>query len=148
MSTQSRPPGSTPASSGGDDNSADLAGIVRSYLGSFADRDPVQIAAHVAVDFVNEHTSTLASGCEGKVAYLERLPGFLADMVDLNYEIEQLVVEGATVAAFYTMTALWQGGAPLRIRGVQRLVVRDGLIAHRTDYWDSQVFLDQTQESS
>jgi ketosteroid isomerase-like protein len=29
---------------------------------------------------------------------------------------------------------------PIAVRGVMRFVVRDGLIARRTDYWDSLVF--------
>ena len=66
-------------------------------------------------------------------------------MVDLRYEIEDLVTADATVAAFYTMTARWQGGAPIVVRGVQRLVMRSNLIVHRTDYWDSKVFLDQVE---
>lgn len=121
------------------------AKIASAYLESFAERDPKQIAAHVAEHFVNEHTSALGSGCVGRSAYLDRLPGFLADMAELRYEIEELVVDGAAVAAFYTMTARWQGEAPISIRGVQRLVIVDGLISHRTDYWDSQLFLQQVE---
>ena len=64
----------------------------------------------------------------GRSANLDRLPGFLGDMVELCYEIEDLVVDGSAVAAFYTMTAKWQGEAPISIRGVQRLVIADGLI--------------------
>ncbi len=127
----------------GDDSPNDARQIVASYLAAFAGRNPGEIAAFVAPDFVNEHTTTLASGCVGRDAYLERLPSFLADMIDLRYEAEQLVAEGDTVAAFYTLTARWQGESPIRIRGVQRLEVHDGLITHRTDYWDGQTFLDQ-----
>ena len=57
-------------------------------------------------------------------------------------------MEGSEVAAFYTMTARWQGEHPISVRGVQRLVVADGLITHRTDYWDSAVFLTQTSEAA
>ncbi|MDG1410560.1 MAG: nuclear transport factor 2 family protein [Acidimicrobiales bacterium] len=121
------------------------AKIATAYLESFVGGDPKQIASHVADDFVNEHTSALGSGCVGRSAYLDRLPGFLTDMAELRYEIEELVVDGSAVAAFYTMTARWQGEAPISIRGVQRLAIVDGLISHRTDYWDSQVFLQQVE---
>lgn len=120
----------------------------RSYLEAFATADPDTIAAHVADDFINEHTAGLGTGCAGKAAYRERLPRFLADMVGLRYEIEDLVVDGDTVAAFYTMTASWQGEVPISIRGVQRIVVRDDLIQHRTDYWDSAVFLAQADPTA
>ena len=77
--------------------------IARSYLESFASGSAEEIAAHVSPDFVNEHTSALGAGCVGQDVYRQRLVGFLADMVDLRYEIEHLVVEGSEVAAFYTM---------------------------------------------
>jgi ketosteroid isomerase-like protein len=117
--------------------------VIRSYLDAFATGDADRIADHVADDFVNEHTAGLGVGCVGKASYRERLPGFLADMADVRYDIEDLVVDGDRGAAFYTMTASWQGAVPISVRGVQRLVVHDGLISHRTDYWDSAVFLTQ-----
>lgn len=117
--------------------------VARSYLESFASADPAQIVAHVSTDFVNEHAAALGIGCVGRNTYLERLPAFLTDMVGLNYSIEQLLVDGAEIAAFTTMTALWQGERPISVRGVQRLRIEDGLITHRTDYWDSAVFLTQ-----
>ncbi len=125
--------------------------VVASYLASFAGGDPDAIAAHVSEDFVNEHTAALGSGCVGRAAYRERLPAFLADMVGLDYAVEDLVVDtdaaapddAGRVAAFYRMTARWQGDAPFTVRGVQRLEVADGLITRRTDYWDSAVFLAQ-----
>ena len=120
------------------------SGIARSYLESFASGSAEAIAAHVSPDFVNEHTSALGAGCVGKEEYCQRLVGFLTDMVDLRYEIEHLIVEGSEVAAFYTMTARWQGEHPISIRGVQRLVIADALITHRTDYWDSAIFLTQS----
>ena len=124
---------------------ATVSRIVRSYLESFATGSAEAIAAHVSADFVNEHTSALGAGCVGQDVYRQRLVGFLADMVDLCYEIEHLIVEGPEVAAFYTMTARWQGEHPISIRGgVQRLVIADGLITHRTDYWDSATFLTQS----
>jgi len=115
--------------------------VVRSYLQAFATADADLIAGHVADGFINEHTAGLGSGCIGRAAYRDRLPGFLADMADLRYEIEDLLIDGERAAAFYTMTASWQGNVPIFIRGVQRFVVSDDLIRHRTDYWDSAVFL-------
>ena len=119
----------------------DPASVVTSYLLAFATGDPSAIAGHVSDDFVNEHTAALGSGCVGRDAYLDRLPSFLGDMAELRYDTEELMVDGDHAAAFYTMTARWQGETPISIRGVQRLVVRDGLITHRTDYWDSASFL-------
>ncbi len=66
-------------------------------------------------------------------------------MADLHYDIEHLVVEGDSVAAFYTMTAHWQGKTPIEVRGAQRLEVANGHIDRRVDYWDSKVFLDQIE---
>ena len=64
-------------------------------------------------------------------------------MKELRYEVESLVVANDVAAAFYTMTARWQGDSPISVRGVMRLHVDNGLVTHRTDYWDSAVFLTQ-----
>ena len=116
--------------------------VARSYLESFASADPDAIAAIVTDDFVNEHTAALSSGCEGKTEYRRRLPGFLASFVGLRYDIEDLVAEGDRAAAAYTMHATYEGH-PIVVRGVMRILVRDGLVAHRTDYYDALGFLQQ-----
>lgn len=122
--------------------------VVRSYLESFDRRDPDEIAAHVAEAFVNEQTAALGTGCEGRAAYRERLPEFLGMIADLHYEVEQLVVDDGDVAAFYTLTGRWSGARAFSVRGVQRLHVEDGLITHRTDYWDSAAFLRQVDDDA
>jgi len=120
------------------------AEVVGSYLASFDSREPERIASHVSEDFRNRHTTVLGgSGCDGRSAYLERLPGFLSSMVDLHYDAELIVADGADVAAFYTMTGRWLGESPFSLRGVQRLRVEHGEITARTDYWDSAGFLAQ-----
>ncbi len=126
-------------------DAASIEGVVRSYLASFAGRDPDAIAAHVSEDFVNEHTAALGEGCVGRSEYRARLRGFLADMHDLRYEIEELVIDGDRCVAAYTMTARWRGERPISVRGVQRLVVSDGTIVARTDYWDAAGFLVQAE---
>jgi len=118
------------------------ADLCRSYLGSFASGDPEQVAAHVAPDFVNEHTAALGGGCVGIDEYRARLPKFLASMPGLRYEVEEIVADGDRVMAAYTMHAV-VNDRPIAIRGVMRFRVDDGHIAHRVDYWDSLVF--QTQ---
>ncbi len=117
------------------------ADLVRSYLASFDTRDPAIIAKHVSDDFINEHTAALGQGCRGRSTYQERLLGFLADMVDLHYEIEGMVEQDGRVMVSYLMTARWHGDAPISIRGAQRLEVIDGQIVRRIDYWDSAAFL-------
>jgi predicted ester cyclase len=121
--------------------------VVRSYLASFADGSPEHIASHVTDDFVNEHTSALGSGCVGRDAYLSRLPGFLSSMAGLVYDVESIVADGSDVVAAYTMRARFQGDRPIEVRGVQRFTVADRLISHRTDYWDSLVFLLQIDDT-
>ena len=117
--------------------------LVRSYFAAFEGGDPATIADHVADDFVNDHTAALGEGCVGRDAYLARLPAFLADMVDLRYEIDDLVVDGERAMVTYTLRARGQAATPVVVRGAQRLVVRDGRIVSRTDYWDSADFLRQ-----
>ena len=119
------------------------AECVRSFLGSFARRDPETIAAHVAEGFINEHMTVLGRGCVGRSVYLERLPAFLDDMKDLVYEIEDLVVEGDRLFVSYRLHALWKDEATISMQGVMRFEMAEGLIAKRTDYWDSSSFLNQ-----
>ena len=118
------------------------ADVCRRYLESFASGDPEQVAAHVTEDFVNEHTAALGSGCEGRDEYLRRLPGFISSMPELRYEVEDVVADGNDVCAAYTLRAR-VNEREITIRGMMKFVVRDGLIAKRTDYWDSKVFLRQ-----
>ena len=121
--------------------------VAEGYLGSFAGADPDDIAVRVTSEFVNEHIAAIGRGCVGRDAYRQRLPGFLASFTGLRYDIEEVLVDGDRVVAAYTMRARWQGETPIDVRGVQRLVVRDGLVARRVDYWDSLVFLLQVEPS-
>jgi steroid delta-isomerase-like uncharacterized protein len=117
---------------------------VRSYLASFAGGDAEAIAAHVAASFVNEHASALGRGSTGADEYRSRLPAFLASLPGLRYDVESVVAAGDRVAAEYRLTAT-SDGHPIDVRGVMIIVVRDGLITRRTDYWDSLTFLRQTE---
>ncbi len=119
---------------------------MRSYLASFATRDPERIAGHVAQGFVNEHTSALGDGCVGRDSYCERLPGFLGAFPGLRYDVEDMVVEGERVVAAYRLTAEHDGHR-VDLRGVMRFEVSDGQISRRVDYWDSLVFLRQTGQA-
>jgi ketosteroid isomerase-like protein len=112
------------------------------YLASFATGDPAAVVANVTDDFVNEHTAALGSGCTGRDEYSRRVPGFLASMPGLRYDVEDVVADGDRVVAAYTLHT-HVNDRDVAVRGVMRFVVRDGLIAHRIDYWDSLVFKQQ-----
>ena len=109
------------------------------YLESFSTGTADAVAAFVTDDFVNEHTAALGGGCVGIDEYRQRLPGFLASMPGLRYEVEDVVADGERVCAAYTLRAT-VNQRPIAVRGVMRFVVRNGRIAHRIDYWDSLVF--------
>ena len=109
------------------------------YLDAFSTGDPDAVAAFVTNDFVNEHTAALGSGCTGIAEYRRRLPGFLASMPGLTYEVEDVVADGDRVCAAYTLRTT-ANDRPIAVRGVMRFVVRGDRIAHRIDYWDSLVF--------
>jgi ketosteroid isomerase-like protein len=109
------------------------------YLEAFSTGDADSVAAYVTDDFINEHTAALGAGCVGIHEYRQRLPGFLASMPGLRYEIEDVVADGNRVCAAYTLRTT-ANDRPIAVRGVMRFLVRDGRIAHRIDYWDSLVF--------
>jgi ketosteroid isomerase-like protein len=122
----------------------------RTYLESFATGDPDAVAACVTDDFVNEHLSELGSGCEGRDEYRRRLPGFLSTFAGLRYTIVTLAeisTPGAgDVVARYRLEASYEG-TPIDIPGVMWFDVRNGLVARRTDVWDSLTFLRQTGQA-
>ncbi len=118
---------------------------VLAYLSALGTGDPDAVAALVTDDFHNEHTSTLGRSLVGREAYRERLRGFLAEFAGLHYEVEDVIAQDDRVAVPYTMTAT-VAGRPVRIRGMFRFRVRDGLVAHRVDYWDSAEFTRQIGE--
>ena len=115
------------------------AEVCVSYLQAFATGDPAAVVAHVSDDFVNEHTAALGTGCVGKAEYARRVPGFLASMPQLRYEIESVSSGDAFVWVAYTLHA-HVNDRDVAVRGAMRFVVAAGLITQRTDYWDSLVF--------
>ncbi len=115
------------------------AAVARAYLASFATGDPDAVASLVTDDFVNEHTAALGSGCVGIEEYRRRLPGFLASMPGLRYEVEDVIAEDDRVAAAYTLHTVVNDQA-ITVRGVMRFRIEGDLVAHRIDYWDSLVF--------
>ena len=112
------------------------------YLAAFGTGNPAAITSLVTDDFINEPTAALGGGCVGKDEYARRVPGFLASMPGLRYDVEEVIAEGDRVAAAYTLHAR-VNDRDIAVRGVMRFRVEGELIAHRTDYWDSLVFKQQ-----
>jgi hypothetical protein len=118
----------------------DTRTAVTRYIEALNAADIGRIVACVTEDFWNEHTAAASQSLRGREAYQTRLKGFLADYRQMRYVIEDLIVEGERAGLAYSMTYLWHGAEPPRpvtTRGMFRFEVRDGLIAHRTDYRDS-----------
>ena len=118
------------------------AEVCATYLNAFGTGDPDAVTAMVTDDFVNEHTAALGSGCTGKDEYVRRVPGFLASMPGLRYEIEDIAADGDRVYGAYTLHT-HVNDRDVAVRGVMRFIVRGELIAKRIDYWDSMVFKQQ-----
>jgi limonene-1,2-epoxide hydrolase len=112
------------------------------YLAAFATGDAEAVVDNVTDDFINEHTSAMGSGCTGRDEYARRVPGFLASMPGLHYDVEDVVAEGDRVMVAYTLHT-HVNERDVAVRGVMRFLVRDDRIAHRIDYWDSMVFKQQ-----
>jgi len=121
----------------------DARATVEQYMTALSSGDIDAVIALVADDFHNEHTSTLGSSSTGRDTYRQRLPGFLSQFAALQYEVIDIIAENDRVAARYRLTANFDGH-PLDIPGVMLFELRDGLIARRTDVWDSLTFLRQT----
>jgi predicted ester cyclase len=144
----SRPTGPDDAPGAEEVETVNPVALVEAYIAALNSRDPDRIAALVADAFVNEHTSRHRQSLEGRSAYRERLPIFLAGFPKLEYEVEDVVHEGAKVVVAYRLRADRigeQGEAPMPIdvRGVFRFRVVDGEIAHRVDYFDGVTIEEQ-----
>lgn len=129
----------TGSTDGTDDSGADATrAAVEAYLAALNAHDADAVAACVAEDFVNEHTSSTGQSRRGRAAYRAALTGFLADFGELRYVPERVLVDGAFAAVPYVMTFRMRsaGDRPVRIRGAFLFTVADGLVTHRTDYWD------------
>jgi ketosteroid isomerase-like protein len=113
--------------------------VCRAYLDAFGTGDPDAVTSMVTDDFVNEHTAALGSGCTGKAEYSRRVPGFLASMPGLRYDVEDVAAQGDNVYAAYTLHT-HVNDRDVAVRGVMHFRVEGELIAQRTDYWDSLVF--------
>jgi ketosteroid isomerase-like protein len=114
---------------------------VLGYVEALNAGDPDAIAARVTEDFDNEHTSARGRRVVGRAAYRAALPGFLGAFTGLRYETEELIVERDRAALGYRMTARMRVDdreVPITVRGMFRFRVRDGLVAHRVDYWDGE----------
>ena len=113
------------------------------YLASFAEGDPDAVVRWVTDDFANRHTAALGSGCTGQAEYARRVPGFLASMPGLRYEVADpatdVIADGQRVAVAYTLHAI-VNGRHIAVPGMMRFEVRGQQVAGRTDYWDSLVF--------
>jgi steroid delta-isomerase-like uncharacterized protein len=120
------------------------AETVRRYLDALNAGDAEAAVAAVSDDFVNEHTSARGTSVRGRASYRDRLVQFLAQFRELHYEPEEWIVDGDRAAIPYRMTCRWvdAGGGehPVSLRGMFRFRVRDGLVAHRIDYWDGEDF--------
>jgi ketosteroid isomerase-like protein len=119
------------------------AEVCLGYLAAFATGDPEAVAAYVTDDFVNEHLAALGSGCEGRDEYRRRLPGFLAMMAGLRYDVadpqRDVIAQDDRVCIGYKLHAVVDG-TPVQVPGVMRFDVRGDRIARRIDCWDSLVF--------
>jgi ketosteroid isomerase-like protein len=131
--------------------------IVCTYLASFATCDPDAVAGCVTADFVNEHLSELGTGCAGRDEYRRRLDGFLSTFAGARYSVVELaeIVQSTDdrspasggIVVRYRFEATYEG-MPVDILGIMWFTVRDGLVARRTDLWDSLTFLRQTGQAN
>ena len=123
--------------------------LARAYIQALNAGDADAVAACVSDDFVNEHTSSMGESVVGRDNYRQRLVAFLAEFRELRYEIEAVIADGQRIALPYRMSARWIDANgeqhPFTIRGMFRFQLRDGLICHRVDYWDSGDFQRQVE---
>ena len=97
-------------------------------------------------DLENIHRSALGESCVGRDAYRERLPGFLSAFKGLDSQVLDTGTDGDRVVGSYMLRAV-HNGHPIEIPGMFDIVIVDGLIRRRIDYFDSLTFLRQTGQA-
>ncbi|MFT5976783.1 MAG: ketosteroid isomerase-like protein [Gammaproteobacteria bacterium] len=120
--------------------------VVLSYLKSFSTGDPALVASHVTEDFENNQMGVLGQCFVGQNIYLERLAVFLGTFTDLKYTSEEIICDGDKVAISYLMTANVDG-CDINIPGVMTIMLREGIICKRNDYWDGLTYHKQIADS-
>ena len=118
------------------------AEVALGYIAAFSSGDPDTVAAWVTEDFANNQMGVLGSRFIGRALYRQRLEGFLGRFAGLRYAAGATIVEGNSVVVPYVMTAS-DAGRPIEIEGVMLIVVEDGLVSRRDDYWDGLTYLRQ-----
>ncbi|MEU7616487.1 nuclear transport factor 2 family protein, partial [Micromonospora rifamycinica] len=88
----------------GELTAASTRAAVLRYLAALNAHDADAVAGCVSADFVNEHTAALGRTVVGRSRYRSRLDGFLAEFVDLRYEVEELLADGDRAAVAYRMS--------------------------------------------
>lgn len=116
--------------------------VALAYLNSFASGDPNQVADWVTEDFINNQVGEIGARFEGGALYRNRLAGFLAQFLGLNYVDKGVIAQGDMVVVCYEMTAT-DAGRPITIEGVMIIYVRGDRVARRDDYWDGLTYLRQ-----
>lgn len=109
------------------------------YLRAYATGDVDQVVQWVTEDYVNDHTTSLGKSFTSRDVFRQELERFIQAMPGMHYDVEHTITEGDRVAIAYTMRARPRGRF-VSLRGTMHFEVRDGLIAKRTDYWDSATF--------
>lgn len=118
------------------------AEVALGYIAAFSSGDPDSVAAWVTEDFTNNQMGVLGSRFVGRALYRQRLEGFLGRFAGLRYAAGTTIVEGNSVAVPYVMTAS-DAGRPIEIEGVMLIMVEDGLVSRRDDYWDGLTYMRQ-----
>ena len=117
-------------------NRTRVVSLLYAYIDALNAHSVEQVSACVAEDFFNEHTAAMGVSVRGRVAYETALDRFFTEFPDVAYEIEDILVDGHRAAVPYVFHAT-VGGTPVRIRGIFRFEIDNGIISHRVDYWDS-----------
>jgi ketosteroid isomerase-like protein/catechol 2,3-dioxygenase-like lactoylglutathione lyase family enzyme len=118
--------------------------VARAFVAGLNAHDADAVADLVTPDFLNEHTSALGQTSRGREVYRARLSEFFRQLPGLRYETEEIVADADHAMVAYALSARPEGHC-VNVRGVFRLEIEDGLIAHRIDYWDSLGYLRQVQ---
>jgi steroid delta-isomerase-like uncharacterized protein len=117
--------------------------VIRQVVAAWNSHDPAHVAAHYTEDCYGMDVA-IARPQIGRAGVQGMFAAYYQAFPDLTITEDDMIVDGDHVALFWTAHATHLGpilnippsGRPVTARGVNRLVLQDGLVCETLTIWD------------
>lgn len=117
--------------------------VIKQVVAAWNSHDPTRVAAHYTEDCYGLDVA-IARPQIGRVGVQNMFAAYYHAFPDLEITPDDTIIDGDHVAIFWTARATHLGpilnipasGRPVTARGVNRLVLQDGLVCETLTIWD------------